>query len=351
MTRPGLRKAFTLLAVFFGSWLFIRYLLPVLLPFLLGSALALAAEPAVNFLCSRLRLPRGAAAGIGVSMTFLMLVLLLLLLGALLLRELSGLTVVVPQAQQMIQNGLTSLQDFLLNLASRAPDGLAGMLTQSVLELFSGGAALLSQVANKLLGIASGVLGRIPDSALGFGTGLISSFMISAKLPRIREYIRQRIPDPWKKKYLPAVAATKTTIFSYLRAQIKLMGITFLIVGAGLLLLRVRLAPLWAALIAVVDAVPLLGTGTVMLPWALVCLLQGNHILSIGLIGIYAAAAITRSVLEPRLIGRQMGIDPLLTLAALYLGYRLWGVLGMFLAPMAAATAIRLADLRTQSGH
>lgn len=351
MTRPGLRKAIILLAVFLGSWLFIRYLLPVALPFLLGGALALAAEPAVNFLCSRLHLPRGAAAGIGVGITFAMLVLLLLLLGAFLLRELSNLTVIVPQAQQMIQTGLTALQDFLLNLANRAPEGLAGMLTQSVLELFSGGAALLSQVTNKLLGIASGVLGRIPDSALGFGTGLISSFMISAKLPRIRDFIRQRIPDSWKEKYLPAAEATKKTVSSYLRAQFKLMGITFLIVGAGLMLLRIRLAPLWATLIAIVDAIPLLGTGTVMLPWALVCLLQGNHVLSVGLLGIYAAAAITRSVLEPRLIGRQMGIDPLLTLVALYLGYRLWGVLGMLLAPMAAATAIRLADLRTQSGH
>ena len=351
MTQPGLRKAVILLAVFLGSWLFIRYLLPVALPFLLGGALALTAEPAVNFLCNRLRLPRGAAVGIGVSMTFGMLILLLLLLGALLLRELSNLTAIIPQAQQMIQAGLTSLQDFLLGLANRAPDGLTGMLTQAVLELFSGGAALLSQVANKLLGIASGVLGRIPDGALGFGTGLISSFMISAKLPRIRAFIRQRIPDSWKEKYLPAAEATKNTVFSYLQAQFKLTGITFLIVGAGLLLLRVRLAPLWAALIAVVDAVPLLGTGTVMLPWALVCLLQGNHVLAVGLLGIYAAAAITRSVLEPRLIGRQMGIDPLLTLVALYLGYRLWGVLGMLLAPMAAATAIRLADLRTQSGH
>ena len=346
--RSPYRKAITLLAVFFGSWLFIRFMLPVLLPFLLGGGLALAAEPAVKFLSDRFRLPRGAAAGIGVSMTFVMLVLFLLLLGALLLRELSGLTVILPQAQQMIQTGLASLQDFLLNLAGRMPEGFAGMLTQSVLELFSSGAALLSQVTNKLLGIASGVLGKLPDSALGFGTGLISSYMISAKLPRIREFIRQRMPASWKNRYFPAVEATKNSVFCYLRAQLKLMGITFLIVGAGLLLLRVRLAPLWAVLIAVVDAVPLLGTGTVMLPWALVCLLQGDHILAIGLLGTYAAAAITRSVLEPKLIGKQMGIDPLLTLVALYLGYRLWGVLGMLLAPMAAATAIRLADLRTQ---
>lgn len=351
MTRPALRKAMILSAFFFGSWLFIRYLLPVLLPFLLGGALALAAEPAVKFLCSRLRLPRGVATGIGVTMTFLMLVLILLLAGALVLRELSGLSSVLPQAQQMIQTGLGSLQDFLLSLASRAPDGLSGMLTQSILDLFSGGAALLSQITNKLLSLVSGLLGRIPDSALGFGTGLISSFMISAKLPRIRLFLQQRTPDSWKKQYLPAVATTKNTVLSYLRAQIKLMGITFLILVAGLLLLRVHLAPLWAVLIAIVDAVPLLGTGTVMLPWALVCLLQGQHVLAIGLLGIYAAAAIVRSVLEPRLIGKQMGLDPLLTLAALYLGYQLWGVLGMLLAPMAAATAIRLADLRTQGGH
>lgn len=349
MTRPAVRKMLTLLTVFLGSWLFIRYLLPIFLPFLLGGGLALAAEPAVKFLCSRFRLSRGAAAGIGVTMTFVMLVLILLLLGALLLRELSGLSHILPQAQQMIQTGLTSLQDFLLNLANRAPEGLAGMLTQSVLELFSGGAALLSRITDKLLGIASGVLGRIPDSALGFGTGLISSFMISAKLPRIRAFISQRIPISWKNRIFPAMAAAKKTVCSYLLAQFKLMGVTFLIVGAGLLLLGIRLAPLWASLIAAVDAVPLLGTGTVMLPWTFVCFLQGDHVRAIGLLGIYAAAAVTRSVLEPRLIGRQMGIDPLLTLVALYLGYRLWGVFGMLLAPMAAATAIRLADLRAQN--
>ncbi len=351
MKWPVLRKTLMLLAVFLGSWLFIRYLLPVLLPFLLGGALALIAEPAVNFLCRQLRLPRGAAAGIGVGMTLLMLTLILLLLGALLLRELTGLTVILPQAQQMIQSGLSSLQDFLLNLASRAPEGLSDWLIQSVLELFSGGAALLGQLTNKLLSIVSGILGRIPDSALGFGTGLISSFMISAKFPKIRRFLLEKTPESWKSKYLPAVSTAKNTVFNYLRAQFKLMSITFLIVAAGLLLLRVHLAPLWAILIAVVDAVPLLGTGTVMLPWTLVCLLQGNHILAVGLLGIYTAAAITRSVLEPRLIGRQMGIDPLLTLAALYLGYQLWGVLGMLLAPMATATAFRLADLRTQSGH
>ena len=109
------------------------------------------------------------------------------------------------------------------------------------------------------------------------------------------------------------------------------------------------MAPLWGFLIALVDAVPLLGTGIIMLPWAAVCFLQQAPVRGIGLVAIYAAAVTTRSILEPRLIGRQMGLDPLVTLLALYLGFRLWGVMGMLLAPMAAATAIRLAGTQAPS--
>lgn len=346
MQKPFLRKVLILLGTFGGICIVIRYLLPVFLPFLLGAALALAAESTVHFLQSRLHIPRGAAAGIGVSLAFAILVLLLMILGTLLLRELGSLAGFLPEAQKMVQKGLTSLEDWLLQLASNAPAGISPMLTQTVLELFSGGTALLSRITDTLLGLAAWILGRIPDGALGFGTALISSYMISAKLPKIRSFLKRRIPEAWRNRYLPAAAALKSAIGCWLRAQAKLLGITFLIVTAGLLALRIRHAPFWAGIIAIVDAVPLLGTGTIMVPWALVCLLQGNQIRCIGLLAVYAAAAMTRSVLEPRLVGKQMGIDPLLTLIAMYLGYRLWGVLGMLLSPMAAAAALSLAELR-----
>ena len=348
MTRPIFRKTLTLAAVFFGLWVVIRYFLPVLMPFLLGGGLALAAEPLVRFLNGKLRLRRGIAAGIGITMAFALLVLTLMLLGALAVRELSMLSGILPQAQEMVRTGLGSLQDLFLSLATRLPESINAPATQAVLELFSGSAALLSKVTDKLLGLATGLLGRIPDGALGFGTALISSYMISTKLPGIKTALRRRVPEVWKEKYLPALHTVKDSVFSYLKAQCKLAGVTFLIVAGGLLVLGIRLAPLWAFLIALVDAVPLLGTGTVMIPWALAALVQGEHIRAIGLTAIYLAAVITRSVLEPRLIGKQMGIDPLVTLVALYLGYRLWGVLGMLLAPLATATAIRLSTLNAE---
>lgn len=348
MARPTFRKVLLLFASFFALWLALRYLLPVSLPFLLGGGLALAAEPLVSFLSARLRIRRGIAAGIGISMAFALLVLLLMILGALAVKEVTRLATILPQAQQMVQTGLTSAQDFLLSLSQRLPDGISGPMTQTVMELFSGSAALVSRVTDKALSMATDLLGKLPNGALGFGTGLISSYMISAKLPRIREALRKRIPPAWKEKYLPALHTVKTSMGAYLLAQAKLASITFAIVAGGLLFLRIRLAPLWAFLIALVDAVPLLGTGTVMLPWALVCFLQQDHVRAIGLLAIYAAAVSTRSILEPRLIGRQMGIDPLVTLIAMYLGFRLWGILGMLLAPMTAATAIRLSSLNAE---
>ena len=125
-------------------------------------------------------------------------------------------------------------------------------------------------------------------------------------------------------------------------AQMKLLGITYLLLTLGLFLLGVEYAPVWALAVAAVDALPILGTGTILVPWSLVCLLRQERAKALGLLGLYAAAALSRSFLEPRLVGRQLGLDPLVTLIALYTGFRLWGLLGMFLMPMLAITVISM---------
>jgi predicted PurR-regulated permease PerM len=118
----------------------------------------------------------------------------------------------------------------------------------------------------------------------------------------------------------------------------------------GFLLLKIPFAPLWAALIALVDAVPLLGTGTVLIPWALVCFLQKNTARALGLLGIYTVALVSRSTMEPRLVGKQLGLDPLLTLFSLYAGFKLWGVAGMILSPVLAVAAGQLLQKKPQGG-
>ena len=123
------------------------------------------------------------------------------------------------------------------------------------------------------------------------------------------------------------------------------MGVTYGVVALGLTVVGIRYGFFWAILIALVDAVPILGTGTVLVPWAVVELLQGQTLRGIGLAATYVAALVIHTVLEPRLVGRHLGLDPLLTLAFLYVGYRLWGILGMIFAPMLAAAVKGMADL------
>lgn len=318
------------------GWIGLRYLLPVVLPFLLAALLALAAEPLVRFFHEKARLPRAVAAGIGVSMALVLLALLVMVLVALVLRELGSLAGVVPDLEDTAVQGMSLLENWLLQMVSRAPQSISPILTHSVEGLFSDSTALLDRVSSFLLGLASGVVSRLPDSALGLFTWLLASYMISARLPVLRGWIRKRLPVAWHEKYLPMLRRIKGAVFGWLKAQSKLMGVTALVLTVGFFILQIPYAPLWAMLIAVIDALPVLGTGMVLVPWSVVCFLQGDSARGIGLLGVYTAAALLRSVLEPRLVGKQLGLDPLVTLGAMYAGYQLFGFGGLILAPVLA---------------
>ena len=343
MSREAIRRWLLLAGSFLGIWLFLKYLFPVFLPFFLGFLLALAAEPAVRFV-SRLKLPRWAATGVGVSLTLVFLTGLVGLLGASVVKELGVLAGRLPDLQDTATQTADKLRIFLENAANKAPEGVRPLVDRSVDRLMDSGSALMEQATVRLPGAISGFLSRVPDGALGLGTGILSGFMFSARLPKLKMQIRDRLPEAWKTKLLPALKRSKNALLGWLKAQAKLAAVTFCIITAGLLLLKIPLAPLWAAGIALVDAVPLLGTGTVMVPWAVVSLIQGKQLRAIGLLCIFGAALLTRTTLEPRLVGRHLGLDPLVTLVFLYLGYRFWGILGMLLAPMLVAAITAATD-------
>lgn len=348
MPSSSLRKLFFTAGVLLLLWLGVRYLLPVLLPFFLAVLLALSAEPLVRFFHNKARMPRAAATGIGLTMTLGLLILVVMVLFALLLRELGMLAGVVPDLEDTALQGMDALQHWLTGLVNRTPNSVQPIVRRGVEGLFSDGTAIIDRVAARLLGLASGIISKLPDSVLGFGTWLLASYMISAKLPGIRGWIRGHMPPKWYDTYLPMLQRLKKSVLGWLLAQCKLIGITFLVLTAGFFVLQIHYAPLWAALISLVDALPVLGTGTVLVPWSLVCFLQGESVRAIGLLGTYAAAALLRSVLEPRLIGKQLGLDPLVTLFSMYAGYRLFGLGGMILSPLLAVTVTQVFNTPAQ---
>ena len=342
MFSSPLRRVGVVLAAALGCWLATQYLLPPAMPFLLAFALAFTAEPLVKVLHRQLKIPRVLATGIGVSLCLAMVILGILTLGALLFRELGLLAGIMPDLEDTASAGLSSLEGFFVDMAQRTPGSIRSVLTRGVEGIFSDGGKILDQVSTHVLNAASGMVTRIPDGALGLATWILASFMISARLPRIRAWFSAKLPKSWHEEYLPRLKGLKKVLGGWLLAQLKLMGITFCVLCAGFVILQITYAPVWAVLISLVDALPVLGTGTVLLPWSFVCLLQGDHIRAIGLLGTYVAGFLLRSVLEPRLVGKQLGLDPLVTLVALYAGYRLWGILGMLLSPLLTVTVSQL---------
>lgn len=325
--------------VLLGIFLCTRYLLVLVKPFLAGLLVALAAEPGVRLLDKRCRLGRFWGAGIGVSLTLLLVggvTAALLTWGV---QELGKLTALLPQMGEQVQQGLGSLRLWIMDLSQDAPDGVQQMVRRTVDKSFSSGEMLLEQVITRAPQWAAAFLGGVPDGLLAVGTALLSAYMISARLPRLKAALSRRIPQTWQERYIPALKRGKKAVGAWVRAQGKLMGVTWGIVTVGFFLLRISPAPLWALGVAAVDALPVLGTGTVLIPWTLVLLIGGQYGQALGMGLVYLAAVVVRSVLEPRLVGRQLGLDPLVTLLAFYAGYQLWGILGMILAPIAAAAA------------
>ena len=323
-------------------WVGIRYALPVALPFLGGAALAFSAEPAVDYLVKSMRLPRPLAAGIGVGGVLVGFITLLSLLGAVAVRELGVLVQTLPDLQQTARDGISLLQEQLTRLADGAPEGMRPLLTNTVSRFFSDGTAVMDRLTDRIPGAVGSILGAIPDGALGIGTGILAGFMISARLPKLRTDIAARVPEKWKKTYFPALRRIRSILGGWVKAQLILCLITYGIVTLGFLIMRVPYGPAWAILVALVDAVPLLGTGTVLVPCALVSFFQGETMSAIWYLLIYGISAGVRATLEPRLVGKNLGIDPLMTLIAIYVGYRFFGFLGLIVAPMALSAIMQI---------
>lgn len=340
-----IKKAAALAGAAVAAVLLWRFGLPVALPFLLGALVALAAEPLVGFLGRKL--PRSLSSAVGVSVALLALLSLLVLLTALLLRQLTGLSDAVPQVISTVRAGLGDLQGMLTELSDKAPKGVRPLLQRTVDGVFTDGGAVLDSALERLPAAASAVLSYITDSFLAVGTGCLAAYMISARLPQLRSRLRDLPPENPVGKILPRLKGIRHALWGWLKAQAKLCVICFGILLVGFWILGIGNPPLWAAVIALVDAVPLLGTGTVLIPWALVCFLQGQQIRALGLLGIYAAAALTRSALEPRLVGKHLGLDPLVTLISLYAGYQFWGFGGMLVSPLLCVVIKEAAAIET----
>lgn len=209
--------------------------------------------------------------------------------------------------------------------------GLMASLSQSV-------TALSGTVIKFVSNIAVGT----PEMILKIVLTVVSTFFISIDFERITKAIKKLLPARFNAPIGQAKEKAAASIAIFVRAYSLIFLLTFAELSVGLWLLRIPYAFQIGFLIAVVDLMPILGTGLVLLPWALVAAVLGNGVLAIGLVVLYVVITAVRNVVEPKLVGGKIGLHPLATLISMFVGLQLFGVVGMFLFPLSLSILVQM---------
>lgn len=324
-------------------WLGVRYLLRWLLPFLLALALAAAVEPVIAWCRRRMGLKRGfTAAVVTIAVTGAILALAAVIVWQLirqaaeLLGQLPGLLAGLPG---MTENLRQRLEDF----CAACPQGLRSWLEEVPALLGTLAAGVAQRASGACITAAAALAAALPGVFLFCGTTALAVFFTAGSYPRVMAFFRRQLGHRLDRAR-GVKANLLSTLGKWCRAQAILLGVTFCELLAGFLLMGQRYALLLAAVTALVDALPVFGTGTVLLPWAAVCLLAGQAPPAVALAALYAVISAVRSLLEPKVMAAQAGLPPLAALAAMYAGFRALGVAGMILLPMALLFVKQLHD-------
>ena len=320
-----------------GVWLTSRFLLPWAAPFLLALGLAAVLENPVRLLV-RHGWRRGAAAGL---LTLLLLAALLWGMTALAGRGIAAATVFTRQAPVLMQGlglRLERLENRVLAAIAQSPEGVKEYLLtamDAVADALYGLPGLLSQWALDALGRAAQSSGDVLLFAVTAGIG---TYFVSASYPQTMAFLRAQLPETLTRRLDGFGQELRGNFGALLRAQLILMTMTFFELLLAFLLLGVRGAAGMAALSALIDALPVFGTGVVLLPWALYSLLLEDYSRGIGLLISWAMINLVRSCAQAKLLGDQIGLNPLASLLAIYVGWRVCGVWGMLLFPVLLVT-------------
>lgn len=325
-----------LLIVFAGPAL-VRFFLPVLA----GWLIAQMANPLVHFLERHLHIVRKHSS-FGIIFGAIFLIVLACYYAVLwIVREAGELTERLPVYYRALVQGLDRIAENLQGIASRMPPETR----EKIADFRDHFTEYLGQIIGSLGGgtveAAGNMAKNIPSLLVSFLFVLLFAYFFIAQRERVHRIAGKIIPGNLKEQLKLVWKNMKYAVGGYFRAQFKIMGIVAVLLAAGFLLMRIEYALLLAALIALMDFLPMLGTGTALLPWALFCALSDALPRAAGLLILYAVTQVTRQLIQPKMVGDSIGIDTLTTLFLLFIGYRLSGLLGMIIAVPAGLIIIQ----------
>ena len=314
-----------------------KLLLGYLLPFVFGTFLAYAVQRPARFLSAKLHLPTGICAAILVALLFLVCAALIGFIGFKLFYEAAELLAALPKQLNASSVLFERFDAYIGYFAQSLPEGIADTVLQALKNSVGN---IVSTITSGVSQLAGSFATALPRYLLSLAVTVVASCYIAKDFERLVRFLRSLI----RRETFKNITVIKDI---FIQSVLKLVGgygilaiITFVELTAAFFILKIKYGIVIAAIIAIVDLLPVLGSGTVLLPWAAVCFIGGNMSRGVALCVVYLIITVIRYLIEPRIIAGRMGADPLLTLIALFLGLKFGGLGGMLLFPIVCIVVI-----------
>ena len=315
-----------------------RYALGVLMPFLIAFLVSLLLKPAVAFLHSKIKLPRGLTGIVLVVVFYTLVGLLLTVICVQLFSATKSFFLTLPALYaNTIVPWMNRAFDYLQEFAARLdPDAAAAYNVVSANVTNSLGDAVVSISQSVVTWVTSSTL-KAPKFLLNLLIMVISTIFLTADFPKIQAFVMRQFSDHWRELLHNARVQLGRTLWSYIRSYAMILAITFTEIFIGLSIIGINNAAGIAVAIAIFDILPVVGSGLVLLPWTILTLISGNLATGIGLVILYVVVIIVRQIMEPKIVGDRVGLHPLVTLLSMVLGTYLFGGIGLLGLPITIA--------------
>ena len=315
-----------IIGVLLISYLFCKHLLVYLLPFFIGWFLAFAMRPPASFIARKLKIKPKIVRLILTLLVFLVAFGLCSVAIWLLSRE-------VWELVSGIGRGDSTLDEFISELTS--PDGFIGKLFGNFGDYIADALySLLTSVLTRLGSSLSNLVSIVPKSLLFILVTVIASAYFAVSLEEVNAAVRSILPESLSRLLIKLKDGFLGAFLKYMRSYLLLLVITFVEMLVGLFILKAPYPLLMAIVIAVLDLLPIIGVGFVLIPWGVWSIVIGNVPFGIGILVLFVFQTVIREIIEPKIVGKNLGTHPILTLIFIYVGYSLFGIIGLILVPV-----------------
>lgn len=329
-------KALVNIAVAVVLFLAVAFLLPRVLvffsPFVVGWVIALIAGPFVRFFEEKLRLKRKIGGVFVIVSVIALVVLIVYLVGALIVEQVIGLLSDLPDMWMAMQEDLADVSATISKIGEKFFGNEELNLNDLTERLGVYLGNIFSSLGTPTLEAAGNLAKRLPTIFIGIIMALLSSYFFVAERSGINQWLTEHTPANLQMRYKMIRDCLIHSVGGYFKAQLKIEVWMYLLLLIGLGCLNVRYFALIAFGVAILDLLPFFGTGTVLIPWAVIRMMTGDYKTALWLLIIWCGGQLARQLIQPKIVGDSIGVAPLPTLFLLFGGYKLGGILGMILA-------------------